>query len=583
MFLKSLSVRNFRGLGNALFEWQEGVNIIVGQNNTGKTAILDALRLCLGIGSEQRDVFVGPEDYHISPTGDVARTIEFDLIWADLTDEEKGIFSEMLAISPDGRAELQLHLRFDYDPSTEKTRRVYWGGEKQGQAISPEVLDLFDFTHLGALRDATRDLGPGRGNQLSKLLLKLASKPKSQQRLAKEINDKIQSVPLWRKLLERGKKRINEHLAEVSLKNAPQEINIDFVESQFRQIVEGLRIQVPIRSQGGQQSIFNIWQNSLGYNNLIYIATVLGDLLKRRDRMPYASISLLIEEPEAHLHPQLQNVLFRYLEKIERQKIQVFISSHSPTITARTDLDSLVMLTPLPKGITSTPLRSLGLERKHKQYLERFLDVTKCQLFFADSVILVEGMSEALLLPCFARALGEDFDLDKNAVEVVNVGGVAFESFARLFNAENAAKRINVRCALITDDDRQDVSPSQENEISSRAEKAKGLEGELLKVFLATKTFEYELFYSNEEIVTSIYRELHPQTEIAFVGITAERAMRFAEKVAGNKDKALLAQEFARKVEDDRSISVVVPDYIANAIRWVTRGEWENPNASRAD
>ena len=148
----------------------------------------------------------------------------------------------MLALAPDGTPEIQLHVRFEYDSQRERSRRRYWGGEKEGQGVSSELLDLLEYVHLGALRDATRSLAPGRGSQLSRLFLRLARGPKGRERLAKEANEKIRSMSRWQRLLRLGKGRINEHLAQVSLRDAPQRVDIDFVETQFRQIVEGLRI-----------------------------------------------------------------------------------------------------------------------------------------------------------------------------------------------------------------------------------------------------------------------------------------------------------------------------------------------------
>ena len=157
-------------------------------------------------------------------------------------------------------------------------------------------------------------------------------------------------------------------------------------------------------------------------------------------------------------------MLFRYLQEIETLNIQVFVTSHSPTITAKTRLGSLVVLNTEDGRILSTPLRNIALNEQQVLFLQRFLDVTKCQLFFSNSVILVEGISEALLMPSFARAMGDEYDLDRNAVEVVNIDGVAFEPFARLFNSERANERINVRCAILTDDDR---TPSAEGAVEA--------------------------------------------------------------------------------------------------------------------
>jgi len=581
MHLKSLHITNFRGIKEATIHWHKGVNVLVGENNTGKTAILDALRLCLAFGDAQRDIWVRREDYHVSPDGTIADVIQFDLAWTNLSDEEKGVYVDLLALPDDADAELQFHVRFEYDKDRDRPKRpIYWGGEHEGQSISPDILDLLEHVYLGALRDATRDLAPGRGNQLSRLFLRLASKPEGQKKLAKEVNEQIRGMKRWRRLLSRGKKRIDEHLAEVSLHGSEQSVQIDFVESHFRQIVESLRLLVP-RSQatGSEPSFFNISQNGLGYNNLIYAATVFGDLLKRHDRFPYANVSLIIEEPEAHLHPQLQNILFAYFEKIASKGIQVFLSSHSPTIAAKTGIESLIVLSCNDSGVSSTPVSAIELTDPHKRFLERFMDVTKCQLFFAKSVVLVEGISEALLLPSFARSLGKDFELDKCGVEIVNVGGVAFEPFAKLFNATDPHARLGVRCALITDDDRKVLEDGSED-ISSRAEKALAFESELLKVALARRTFEYELFLSNQELVLSVYRELHPQTDLDFTGTDEDKADALATKIHNNGDKAVLAQALAAKLQSDTAITLNVPTYIEKALRWAIQGEWPEDNGT---
>ncbi len=582
MYLKSLHIKNFRGIKETTIQWHKGVNVLVGENNAGKTAVLDALRLCLAFGDSQRDIWVRREDYHSSADGVIADVIQFDLSWADPTDEEKGVFVDLLTLPANGEAELRFHVRFEYDQERDRPKRpVYWGGELEGQPISPEVLELFEHVYLGALRDATRDLAPGRGNELSRLFLKLASKEKGREKLAKEINDQIRAIPRWRRFLDRGKIRINSHLTEISFHDSPQIVEIDFVESQFSRIVEGLRLQVPGPAIAADvPSFFNIGQNGLGYNNLIYAATVFGDLLKRRERSRFASISLIIEEPEAHLHPQLQNVIFAYLEKIASREIQVFVSSHSPTITAKTVLDSVIVLRSDKGQVTSTPVSGIELTDHHKHLLQRFLDVTKCQLFFAKSVVLVEGISEALLLPCFAKALGADYELDRCGVEVVNIGGVAFEPFVRLFNSVTIDRRLEVRCAVITDDDRCDTSGNGSGEISSRAAKAKALEGGLLKVALARNNFEYELYMSNKDLVKATYQELHPQTDLAFSGTPEEIAVQFADKVSARRDKAVFAQLLAAKIRKGQPLELNVPEYIRDAIRWAVKGDWQESDGS---
>jgi len=591
MYLKKLHVKGFRCIGDLALDFHKGMNILIGENDTGKTAILDALRICLGLGVERREVYITLDDFHVDESGQMTGAIEFHLTFIDLNSREQGVFIELLAI-PEGRgSELQVHVRFTYDMAQDRIRREYWGGENEGQGIPSDVLGLINFIHLDALRDASRGLTPRRGNQLSKLYLKLVPGQDEREEYERVVNDQIRSVPRLMTLLEDGKQKINAHLGKVSLRDSPQTVDIDLVDTNFRDIVEGLRIriprEIPLENTEGEESAsdelvqaFKIWQNGLGSNNIIYIATVLGDLIERRNREPDSFISLLIEEPEAHLHPQLQNVLFTYLKEIEARNIQVFVTSHSPTITAKTNLDSVIVLAKNGGVISSTPLREIDLDDKHKQYLQRFLDVTKSQMFFAKAVILVEGISEALLLPTFARRMGEDYNLERAAVEIVNIGGVAFEPFARLFNSDSEGDRLNIRCAILTDDDRTVQTANDTEEISSRASRAMELSGGLLAApFLAHSTFEYELFHANEDLVIQAYRELHTRTDLSFDGEIDERAQSFADKVKGNRDKAIFAQILAQKIEEEEAYrAFVIPDYIENAIKWVVDGSGDRTN-----
>lgn len=109
------------------------------------------------------------------------------------------------------------------------------------------------------------------------------------------------------------------------------------------------------------------------------------------------------------------------------------------------------------------------------------------------------------------------------------------------------------------------------------------MEGGLVKVSLGRRTFEYELFLSNEDLVVPTYRALHPKTELRSEGTQDERAQEFADKVRSNRDKAVLAQALAAKADRDPAIRLDPPGYIARAIRWATAGEWEETDVSATD
>jgi putative ATP-dependent endonuclease of OLD family len=587
MYLEKFIIKNFRGIESINLIFNKGLNVLIGENNAGKTAIIDALRICFSYGNQRRDIYVSLSDFHIDrdTISDTYNDVEFHLYFHIDTPEETGWFNDLLSGQEDGSQDLQLHFRY-YVDDKDRIKYKVWGGTNEGQSIAPEVLFLIYHVHLDALRDAEKYLRPIRGNRLGQLYSNIQTDPdenkdkENKNVLAKKVHTAVDSDPDWKAHLSKGKDKINEHLKETSFTDRQQQVDISFLSFDFQDLVDKLKIQMPIYSvtilagDTSKQKYFDLSQNGLGYNNLIYTATVLGDLKQRKIIQKESYAALLIEEPEAHLHPQLQNLFFNYLNKLDtEQGFQVFISSHSPTITAKADLKSVIVLQNQTNKISSLSLRESGLSPDNHKYLQKFLDVTKSQLFFSNGVILVEGISEALLMPIFSKIVGDEFDIDKAGIELVNLNGVAFEHFANLFNNEEDIKNLKTRCSLLTDDDRDLAT----DEIASRALIANTLQNKNLKVFLAERTFEFELFIAgNKDILLEVFAEMHPISAARIITDTDIRihGANFLQKVISNKAKSELAHKLAVKLSSDSNArnAFVVPTYISNAIKYVVKG-----------
>jgi putative ATP-dependent endonuclease of the OLD family len=566
MYLEKLNIKNFRTIENLSLTFNKGLNILIGENNSGKTAIVDALRICIGYGNLRRDLYLKDSDFHYQRNSitDAATEIEFHLFFKIENPQEKGWFIDLLNVYEGGGEDLQLHFKFYTEERNgiKKIKYKVWGGANEGQQITPDVLSLLYHVHLDALRDAEQFLRPVRGNKLGQLYsnIQIDTDPVNDKQkkkdLASRVHTAVNSDEEWQTHLQSGKDKINLHLNETSFTGKEQMIDVDFLPYDFNKLVENLKIQMPLYSEAilngnpTQQKHFELGQNGLGYNNLLYTATVLGDLQQRKilDKESYAA--LLIEEPEAHLHPQLQNLFFNYLNKLDKEQgFQLFVTSHSPTITAKAELKSVIVLQKPSDSVHALSLQHSGLQPKNQTYLEKFLDVTKSQLFFANGVILVEGISEALLMKVFSRKVGETYDIEKAGIEIVNINGVGFDHFANLFNNADTTKNLQTRCALITDDDRKEIA----DDPSTRINNVTALNGGTLKTFIGAVTFEYELFLASEEnrvFLLSVYNEFHPGTVITVNADVQIYSKSFADKVKSQKGKSELALRLATHLEN---------------------------------
>lgn len=642
MFLEKLNIKNFRGIKELNLNFNSSVNIIVGENNAGKSAIIDAIRICLSIGKQWKDIGIkNDEDFHINVNelNSPLEPIEFGLVFKIETAQDREYFQSLLWQNPDDPtdANLQIQARYSLEnnPKGNKVLRWdIWGGANPGQRIKPEEAQLLFYSYLEPLRNAELELRPyATGNKVTSLFKEMTEYTKvndqgneekvelnidKKNQLANTLQEVIQDRD-WTGVVKTGESFVNEHLEKADIRKKESRVHLKLLEYKYDNIVKGVLTRKPVYQEEllngdyTQQKYFDISQNGLGENNLILASSVLGDLKNRRAEQIEHYYALLIEEPEAHLHPQKQNSFFNYLSSLKDLGVQIFITSHSPTITAKSDLDDLLVLQKQKDLVSGFAIKNSELNPKNKSYLSKFLDVTKSQLFFSNGTILVEGISEALLLPVFAEIMGEEFNLDKNGIELVNINGVAFEPFAKLYNSDDINKRFSSYSSIITDNDKgliaakhfiiqeysidkskaklifnklkelgiidsnnrivnfdnnvvlkiegldvesdhiKGILNEKHEKISDRATKAIDLEGANLKVVLAEHTFEYELMVTNRNnanIMMSVYKEMHNKTIfIAEDESLHNKALDLLEKLKSNKDKSEFAQQLAFELE----------------------------------
>lgn len=483
MYIAEIRIENFRLFGADdrafVLPLAPGLTALVGENDAGKTAVIDAVRLVLG--TRDQDVLrVDPIDFHqATPGSERADQIVIRLTFRGLTTVDRGAFAEFLTYeTAAGANDTVLIVTWVAKRNTQEgsSRRVLppeWrtGANGDGPLLDVAARSLLTATYLRPLRDAERAMSAGRGSRLSQILQhtkeirdtgnpfdRFADPPADPKTLSVlGLGDYASHLFGDSEGIKQARKRLNdEYLKPLSFANDLLQARIGVASAQedslrLRQLLEKFELALTASADADSAQT-----RGLGSNNLLFMACELLLLAAESDGFPL----LLIEEPEAHLHPQRQLRLMSFLQQQAEKKradgqcIQIIVTTHSPNLASDIKLGNLALI----EGGRAFPLRegATKLSGSDYRFLERFLDVTKANLFFARAVLIVEGDAENILLPVIARLLGRDFH--HHGVSVVNVGGVGLGRYARVFMREDEAKDgvINIPVACITD---MDVMP----------------------------------------------------------------------------------------------------------------------------
>lgn len=670
MYISKIKIQNYRCFKDTTVEFSDGLNVIIGENNSGKTTILSALGLIFdrhrSRSLTEDDFFRGINDFSEPPEIIITVTLKenkneyeedkavvatwvtkLEHPWeATLTYKyllpERNIDEYQKAINASTSLEDKWKILSRFIP---KYKSYLYGGEPslKNQAET-EWLEKFDFKLLDALRDVENKMFTGKNPLLKRMLkffidysIKTAtgiSPDKKEKEIKKRNEDFNESSE---KISEDIKKRIdlNEILRLARKTGAEDGGTISF--SGYLSQADVLSILKLMVKQSGFDMPIPVINNGLGYNNLIYISLILSELVlnKTEEYGENATVFpiLLIEEPEAHLHPALQYRVLKFLNReIEKKEFsrQIFLTTHSSHITAATPLDSIIcmFINDNQKINVSYPGRVFNEANdndiKSKKYVERYLDATKSAMLFAKSVLLVEGIAEQLIIPVMAEYVlccdgdDENKSLEDFYISLVAVGGSTFKHFIKLFDffegneyKKNAIKK-KVVCIVDADPQRIEKDAIKPRwkvcypyEIGIDEEKYNyktssiisnlndSFECEQIKLFYDNekgKTLEYDIAFHNHK--SSLFNctsdGIDIETNPCWNSDDIEKAKiatKYFEAVNGKGENAYdlancLKQNFQSSWKDGQGNiqknPFVVPPHIEQAIKWICGVEGNN-------
>ena len=422
MYLSILKLWNFRkysaGVNDEpglVVRFHDGVNVLIGENDSGKTAIVDAIRYVLRTRSGEFIQF-DEKDFYQDVDGNRKDEFKIECVFDGLNDQDSGLFWEWLSWNEDKTRYILKVWLYVKRKDNVIIPTFSAGIEGQSDRMDAEARELLKVVYFKPLRDALTDMTHGYKSRLAQIL--------GAHDLFKTQKD------------EHGNN--TKHKLETDYENLKKEIENYFKEGGNGEVVTGgindfLKEHFLLKGDPRNAQI------KLTGGELTEILRLL-DLIMEGNKSGLGTLNLLCIAAEMLLfNNQKKGFTLQTSE-------QFILTTHSITLASKIELEKLIIL----KGKEAYPMSSEYTMMRPADYnfLERFLDATKANLFFAKGLIMVEGDAENLLIPALAELI--ERPLLRDGVSVVNVGSTAYKRYVSIFKRKDGSS-FGMPIAIVSD------------------------------------------------------------------------------------------------------------------------------------
>lgn len=636
--------RNFLDVDVALDHKQ----VIIGENNVGKTNFLRAIQLILDKDYSDSDRQLTPEDFHDSIDKPMKNGEEIEINLEIKGYEHNSKLKAQFVDAVISDAPPTLRFTYKFIPNRDEFGKIInykyfiFKGNNEDHRFTNEDRSYINIYVIKALRDVERELKSNKNSPLYKLVKQYEISSDHLEEISEALKEAAEGILELDEIVH-IKDTLSNRFASLSGLQTDHQITLRTFDIDTERLLYTLQVYMGLKERP-------VSELSLGLANILYISLMLI-LLKDKTILPiikpeqFESLVdedgegilpqlyevsekgnyilkkeiededieslydfmdehnyrhqeftiLAVEEPEAHLHPTLQRLIYR--EVLHNSNTSVIFTSHSTYITSVTPLNYIVHIRKVDDSSKVFSTVNLSLHDKEKKDIERYIDAKRGEIYFGKGIILAEGITEEYFIPAAADLIEKP--LDNYGIVVCNIDSTNFKPYIQLLNT------LNIPWVLFTDGDYYEIEEYIDDEGTSKTKRIYHIMSEetgrdynykgeenifniLLELgiiepdteiedvnfeqngcFIGDYTLEVDMMYNAEEdgidVLKSVYDELKPggnKMQKNFEKrLDEEDYWGALQKIEDNISKGRFAQRLV-----DELIPELVPDYINEGI-----------------